>query len=286
MLKRFVVLVFFVKVFIPGTGFASNASALTDKTVEKKEELEGFWNSLSSSLAYSVQSDFASELKPRLYSHLLSAGLNYRLNNGYSLNLNTSFRYKSLDNKIFLKKGNYGFNDLGVSLSKKLRLGNFLSAINSSTLTLGSSFPISEKARLEGYKAIPALSFSINSSFFDGKYALGNNFSYNYIINTYEYSPASGVANNRNSFSYAMSHSIKLIGKLVFKLGFGFRYSQDTKGESNYSYNNNQSLSYTLSKLRLGVSYYNGDFTSDDDVEFWYIDRYRKNLKLFLGYSF
>ena len=286
MLKQFLILFFLIDVLIVGTCFASNEKTLANGTIEKKEKVKDFLDSLKFYLNYSVQSDFAEELKPRLYSHLISTTLNYKLNSAYSLNLSSSFRYNSLDRKILLKNGSYGFNDLNVSLSRKILLGDFLSASNSSVLRLASAFPLSEESRLEGHKAIPSLSFSINSDFFDGKYTLGNNFSYHYVINTYEYSPSSGVANNRDSFSYSMSHSIELIKRLTFKLGFGFRYSKNTKGESDYSYNNSQSINYSFSKLHLGVSYHNGGFTNDGDVSLWYIDKYRRNLKANLGYSF
>ena len=285
-LKHFFILFCLLEVSVAGVCLASVEKGSTNKKIEIKEESANFWDSLSYSLGYSVQSDLASELRPRLYSHLISLNLNYEFNSNYFLDLGSSFRYESLDRKIFLKKGSYGFNDFQIFLKKRIFLGDFLSASHSSVLALGSSFPLSEISRLEGHKAIPALSFSVASSFFDKKYTFRNNFSYHYLINTYEYSPSSGVASDRDAFSYRMSHAVKLIKKLMLELSFGFRYSKDIKGESTYSYNNSQSISYKLSKFHFGISYRNDGFTNDGDVSFWYIDKYRRNLKAFLVFSF
>ena len=94
------------------------------------------------------------------------------------------------------------------------------------------------------------------------------------------------MSNNRDAFSYRMSHAIKLIKQLDLTFGFGFRYSKDTKGKSTYSYNNSQSIGYKLSKIYFGISHYNGGFTDDGDVSLWYIDKYRRNLKAFFKFSF
>ena len=284
--RRIIILLFFIQIWIPEASRARQAKSLPEIEFKDGKNAKKFWDSISFSLFYSVQSDFASELKPRLYSHLISNTLTYNINKNYSLSLSSSFYYISLDEKILLKKDTYGFNDLVTSISRYLDLGKFLSAKNSSIFGLSSSFPISEKARLEGYKAIPRIYFSLTSSFFDSKYKMNNTFSYRYTINTYEYSPSTRVANTRDAFSYSMNHYIKIIKNLTFVLGFGIQYKKNTQGESTYSYNNTQSIKYALSKLFFGLSYQNGGFTDDGDIDFWYVDRYRRNLKAVLGYSF
>ncbi len=238
-------------------------------------------------LGYSVSTDFAEEARPRQFSHSFSGSMSYALGNGWSTGASLSMSYQSIGNKVVTDIDTPSFSpNVRIGGGKTWKLGYGLGAKHSINVGVGTSLSFSESAQYEGVYTVPGGSVGLTSKFFDGVYSLSNRVGGSYVINRYEFSPTDGTINTRNNYSYRMSHRVKLIGKLSASVGFGIRSSEKLDGSSSYGYSNSQSLSYSLGKWGLGVSHRNGGYTQFGDVDFWYIDKYRRLMSASVSYSF
>lgn len=265
------------------SGSDDGESAKSEKEVDVKEDKSpwGF------GLGYSISTDFAAEEEPRLYSHSMSASVSYALGDGWSTSGSLGFSYQSIGNKVVTDIDTPSFSPrVSIGGGKSWKLGQAIGGTHSVRVGISTALDFSESARYEGVYTVPGASVGLTSKFFDGIYTLSNSVGGSYVINKYDFSPTDGTINTRNNYSYNMGHRVKLIGDLSARVGFGFRYSQKLDGSTSYSYSNSQSLGYGLGKWSLSVSHRNGGYTEFGDVDFWYIDKYRRLMSASVSYSF
>ncbi len=277
---------------VSGLLFGSIAQASTPVAVESvktssdsiEEKSKGPWGF---ELGYSIKTDFAAEEEPRSYSHSMSGSVSYKLGNGWSTSGSLGFNYQSIGNKIITDVSTPSFSpSVGIRGGKTWKLGQALGGSHSLQAGVKTAMNFSENSRYEGVYAIPGASVGMTSEFFDAIYSLSNSVSRSYVINKYEFSPTDGTINTRNTYRYKMGHKVKLVGNLSAHIGFGFRYLQKLDDSTSYSYSNSQGLGYGLGNWKFSVSHQNGGFTRFGDVDFWYIDKYRRLVSASVSYSF
>lgn len=259
------------------------ANATSESTTEQKAE-----KPLSISLSYSIGTDLAEEYAPRKYSHSVYAAGAYTFSGDWVVGLMGSLSYESLGTDILTDEQADAKIDPSVRVGggKKWSLGQYMAAEHSLRASAFSAFSLSDEARYEGVYAIPGVSLALTSAFFDGVYKVTNSVGAEYVVNRFDYSPVSGEINTRNKYSYRMSHSVDIWGGLSAGANFTFVYLEKLDGTSNYNFSNGQQLSYAYENWSLSVSHRNGGYTEFGDVDFWYIDKYRRLVSAEISVKF
>ena len=266
------------------TPAADAAAGTTTAAVSPAEEAEKPW---AIATEYSTSTDFADELKPRIFSHTVSVDASYEIKDWFGVSVGTGFFFKTIGGAISKFPEDSGINSVDVALSRVLtKPVAILGGKHTLAAAVFSSFPFSDDARLEGFYGSVGVGPMLTSKFFDGVLSVKNKANYSFIFNRYDYSPISQEANSTNSYGYSISGSVRVIGGLKVGAGFGMRRSRYTDGFHDFSYNNTQSISYLWKHWSAAISHSNGGYTEDGNVELWYIDKYRRVISGSLGYEF
>ncbi len=262
----------------------AKSTAKADEAEEKKKKSSPF----GASVGYSISTNFAEELKPRLYRHNVSVGASYKVKDYFSLSFSTGYFFRSLDNSISKFEEDSGISNISFGISRGISqpLGKFAGAEHKISAGVSGSLPMMEDDRIEGSRGSIGIGPRVSSKFFDGLFSVSNRVYYRFIFNKFEFSPISNNPTAQAAYGYSLGASVPIIGKLSAGLGFGMRRTRFTDGFRSFSYSNSQSLSYSLGKMSMSVSHSNGGFTGDGNVELWYIDKYRRLMSASLGYSF
>lgn len=271
--------------FLLLTSLAFAAVESTSTTDAKVEEAK---SSFGVELGYSVSTDFAEELSPRLYRHNLQLGLGYDIKDWFVVYGETGYFFKTLGTSISDFDEDSGISHISLGLSRTLvpSLGRFAGADHSLRLSLDSSLPLTEEDRIEGSLGSIAIAPSIGSNFFDGLFTIKNSFFYQLIFNRFDFSPVSNEPNARAAYGWSVGASVPIYGKLAIGAGFGMRKLRFVDSFESFSYKNSQSISYSFGALSAAVSHENGGYTEDDTIELLYVDKYRRLVKASLTYTF
>lgn len=263
---------------------AKSADGKLEADAKDKKDKSPF----GANVGYSVSTDFAEELSPRLYRHNVSVGLSYKVNDLFSLSASTGYFFRSLNTSLsdFEEDSGISHISLGVSRSLSKKLGRFAGADHSLSAGLSGSLPMMEDDRIEGARGSLGIGPRLSSKFFDGLFSISNRVYYRMIFNKFDFSPVSNEPTSNAAYGWSIGSSLPIYGKLSMGFGFGIRRTRYTDGFHSFSYSNSQSLSYSIGSLSMSVSHSNGGYTDDGKVEFWYIDKYRRLVSASLGYSF
>lgn len=299
MKSKKIILLIFALAFVSGNVYsaatkasaaaeASSADGKSESEADGKDEEEKEKSPFGASVGYSISTDFAEELEPRLYRHNVSVGASYKVKDYFSLSFSTGYFFKTLDSSISDYEEDSGISHVSLGISRGLskKLGRFAGAEHSVSAGLSGSIPMMEDDRIEGARGSVGIGPSLSSKFFDGLFSLSNRVYYRFIFNKFDFSPISNNPTSNAAYGWSIGSSIPIVGKLSAGLGFGMRRTRYTDGFHSFSYSNSQSLNYSLGSLSMSVSHSNGGYTDDGKVEFWYIDKYRRLVSANVGYSF
>jgi hypothetical protein len=242
------------------------------RTSEKSKE-QGF--SLNTSL--SSRTDLASEMPERDYTHSLSIAAGFGIDQ-FLLSANTAYTYTSLNNSILDRQ----YSADGISDST---LGLTFMELYSTTFVA----PTSASSQYEGLKGAATLAANYKHSAISPKVSMNHGLKYNYLFNSYVYSPISGRSTYEMTLAYSLGIEAQIVSQLAMGMGFDAQTSRLNDGsiEMGSSINSSFSLSssYKFQRLTLGVSYGSGNFFDDKFQNNWFLNQYQQVIALKLGFK-
>lgn len=232
---------------------------------------------------YSLSSDLLDETEPRRYTHQLSINTLYDMSPQWRLGMLASVDYFSLNNEIVETQTGYGGAQFNSNFFTTYRLKTpWLTAHN---VGFSYTLPLDDESRFEGYKGVPAVSTTLIKNLWPKYVNFIQTFRASYLINTFDKN-ARGQPNRDHAVGSSSILGFNLTPNLSLLAGFGIRWSHLTDGNSDYAYNNFQTLSYTYKSVSAFITHSNGGFTEDGKVSLWFIDRYRKLIDVGVSYDF
>jgi hypothetical protein len=256
------------------------ASAHGGDTATKAEK--SAWSSI---LRYSVLTDAAQEVTPRSYTHVFLGDLEYSLNSSWSLGGNVSFRAGTVGDQIY--KGPQQSKGERINPGAGVALNYVFPIFGDNSLKFFGGFDVflDESSRLEGYLGLFSLGTEMTLNFSEVGYVMGHSFVISEMANSFEYS-TEGSANPNLYYNYSFSNNLSFMKSWTLNYTFGFKMTRYLDDFLSYSYSNKYGISAKWGQFSTGLSYENGGFTDEGYVDLWYIDAYRRLLKLTLSYVF
>ncbi len=232
---------------------------------------------------YSFSSDLLDEVEPRRYTHQLSLNMLYDMSSRWRLGALASVDYFSLENQIVETQKGYGGSQFNSTFFTTYVLNTpFFTSHN---VGLSYTLPLDDESRYEGYQGVPAVSTTFIKKVWPKYLNFIQTFRGSYLINTFEGS-AAGQPNRDYAVGSSSILSFSIATGWSLLAGFGVRWSHLTDNNTDYAYNNFQTLSYNYKKLSFFLTHSNGGFTEDGKVSLWFIDRHRKLVDVGVSYDF
>jgi hypothetical protein len=237
------------------------------------------------SLYYSVSSDFADSRDPRGYMNSVGGSVSYFINDKWSLNSGLGIRGEFVDGQIQ--------KEAQQTYSETLYPTGSLSASYSNAITDEQSYSVSlhaepffdEPSRREGYQSMVGIRGVHSVSFFTKKFNLIQSLDSSELIGTFKHD-SSGNTNPDLYLTYGMSGSYRFLNSYQFAYTFSLRATRYLDGFVGYAYDNYITLSRSWKQLTVAGTYSNGGFTEKGEVTFWYLDQYRRIVRLAIQYTF
>ena len=232
---------------------------------------------------YSFSTDLLDKMKPRRYTHQISLNFLYDMSDRWRLGSLVSVDYFSLNNQIVEAQNGYG----GAQLNSNFFTTYLLKTPFFTSHNVGFSYtlPLDDESQFEGYRGVPAVSTTFVKKVWPKYVNIIQTFRTSYLINTFDRS-ALGVPNRDYAVGSNSILSFNLSSAWSLLTGFGVRWSHLTDGNSEYAYNNFQTLNYNHKSLSFFITHSNGGFTEDGKVSLWFVDRYRKFIDVGVSYDF
>jgi hypothetical protein len=231
---------------------------------------------------YSATSDLLDPVKPRRYEHDLAINSIYNWSDRFRLGVLADLTYFSLENQIVETQRGYGNLQPSFSFfSTYLLKTPFLTSQN-----IGFSYylPLDEYSRLEGYNGVASLGTTmVKRLFYNFSFIQG--FRGTYVLNSFDKN-AAGIPNREYSVSASPMLSWTITSEISVLLGFGARWGKFVDGNSDYSYNNSQTLNYSRKNISVYISHVNGGYTENGDIYLWFIDKNRNFVTAGVSYDF
>lgn len=234
-------------------------------------------------LGYEILTDFAENTQPRSYRHRLDIMGMYNFLPTTMIWSGVSANIEGHQNgDVVMDQQNKD------SLISDFRLGLRHSLVldDSNTLSLGldNTFPTSTLSQMEGYKSITGAETRLATQLMSF-WSLRSSLRGTYIWNSFEKS--STLAVNRESLVDLGLRSVWTLGYGIYTgLGGGVRYTTFLDKATDISFQNSVSLGYTYKTFFVDLSYINGSYADQSDVDLFFVDKYRQLTKLAVGYSF
>jgi hypothetical protein len=248
--------------------------------VQANEKDESRW---MGGFEYSVSTDLAESVSPRGYRHGINAEAGYSLFKNWNFTLGLEMGFNSYSGQIDKRQEEGVYETLGVNPSLGVQYGfPYESHWTFSSILI---FPGDSVSRREGYQGIGILSAAYKHSLLSGRWTLTHSLTLMEILNSYSESTW-GTANPGTSLSYKMSHSMQLYQRLNFIYIFGIKQTRYLDGFWDYSFTNIFGLAINTDSWNVMLSSNEGGFTDEGDIQFWFLDEYRRIVSLTLGYQF
>lgn len=232
---------------------------------------------------YSLATDFLEQARPREYDHQFSLNGVYTITNVWQAGGLLDINYFTLNNEFVDTQKGYGKAQPSLNLFTSYRFHNpWLDSHN-----VGTSYylPLDQYSRYEGYNGIWSLSTTMVKNLWTPRIRWIQAFRGSYQFNSFDKS-AMGIPNRIYSTSATSMLSASITKDINVLLAFGFRWGHFADGNSDYSYNNSQMVSYSLKRMNLYVRHTNGGYTEDGRVYLWFIDKYRNYVDAGISYDF
>lgn len=244
------------------------------KKHEKKESSPKGFN-LNTTL--STRTDLADDKPERSYSHSMRLGAGYD-SEKFSLSAGTAYSYVSLNTDIVERKyKSDGLSDttLGVSFLERY--------------TFSGSLPTSEASQHEGLLGSVTLSAEYKHDLENKSISLNHSLNYDYLFNTYLYSPISNKSTYEMSLSYSLGISAQIISQFSIAAGFTGQTQRLNDGSIELGSNINSSFNlktgYKLGNLSFNLGYGSGNFFDDKFQNNWFLNQYQQVISVGVGYK-
>jgi hypothetical protein len=238
---------------------------------------------LQLSAQYSATTDLLNDASPRMYEHDISLNMTYNFKPELRFGALFDVSYFSLNNQIVETQKGYGRAQPSVNLFTSYRLET--SFFNSHNVGLSYYLPLDEFSRMEGYKGLPSVSTTFVKNLWTNYASLIQSFRASYLLNSFDKS-AIGLPNRTYAVSASPILNISISKQISLLLGFGIRWGKFTDGNTDYSYNNSQTVSYARENVSLFFRHTNGGYTEDGKLYLWYIDKNRNYVDAGMSYDF
>lgn len=238
---------------------------------------------LQISAQYSLSTDFLEQASPREYDHQVSLNAVYAIRRDWQAGGLLDVNYFTLNNEVVDTQKGYGRAQPSLSTFTSYRFKT--PWIDSHNISMSYYLPLDEYSRLEGYNGITGLGTNLVKNLWTPRIRWIQSFRGSYQLNSFDKS-ALGVPNRLYSTSTTSMLSASLTKDILVMLAFGFRWGRFTDGNTDYSYNNSQMVSYSLKKTNLYIRHTNGGYTEDGRVYLWFIDKYRNYVDAGISYDF
>lgn len=235
------------------------------------------------SAQYALLTDLMEETEPRIFEHDVTLNSIYNINNQLRLGGFLNVNYFTLEDEFAETQEDYGKFQPSMNIFSSYRLGTpFFTSHN---VNVGYFLPLDDHSRYEGYKGVPSISTTFVKKAWKHYILLLQNFNASYVINTFDKN-ALGQPNRTFGVSASPTVMFNFTQHISFLLGFGIRWTQLSDGNTDYMYNNSQTLSFNYQPLTVFIRHFNGGYTEDGRVDLWYIDKHRKFVDLGVSYDF
>lgn len=239
-------------------------------------------------LDYRLRTDLADKAKPRLYVHTLDFNYGFEHTpSQLSVGANLGAAYESVGdtNSEILVNSNEAelfVNDVAISVEKTWNLNErYRLAISGS-----NEFPTSPDARREGYNSVTTLGVSWPFSWFGKKLSTSVSSDFNYIWNSYRYSPATADLNKQMGWKVSLGFKYKIVDGWSIHASTGSQLSYYLDGTADRTYRSSIGTSYAWSRFSLSLGYSNGTYLNQEDATLWYVDQYRRTASLGMHFQF
>jgi hypothetical protein len=231
----------------------------------------------SAALRYGYSSDYADERQPRAYEHLLASELEYKIDPKWSA---------TIDGQIPKGREQSFAEVLNPSTSLEVAYGDdFYERRHHFSIGVHGEPLWTEDSRLEGHQALLGVGGRIQLNFFNKRYSMTHDLDATSVVNTYHY--GSDLNANPDYFwTYKVKNDFRFARTWKASYSFGAKVTRYLDNFVGYSYNNTFGLSKTWRNFAAALTYDNGGFTDDGYVRLWYIDEYRRVLKVMVSYAF
>ncbi len=253
----------------------AEARSLQEESIEKKVLSKKY----SLNLNYASSVDLNEDYPENLFFHSFGASLSYKLSSKFTSNISAGLRYQSLNFKI-QERSRGGFFTWGVdpSLSLQYRFRSY-------GFSLGHSFFIDEINRYNGRQGVSELRSWVSHPTFLKLHTMSHSFGYAFFWNSFRENVL-GLSHSQHSFSYVMSHGLRVNKYFSFGLNFYVRSSIHLDDFVSFAFGNSQSLNFNYKSLYASVSYQNKGDTRFGVVRPWAVNIYHKPISMSVGYVF
>lgn len=239
-------------------------------------------------VGYSLRTDLADQIEPRLYQHSLSLSYGFQQTpSKFSLTGILGAGYESAgeqNSEVLLNENDTELFVNDFSLAGQKAFGGPWKS--NMSLTLSNSFPTTAEAKREGYGSVTTLDYMWSIPLVPEKFSVSAATSLHYIWNRYEYSPTTGDLNKQGGWRGILGARWTIWRGWSIGGSVGSQLSRYLDGTSDVSYRNSISTSYAWKRFSISLSTSNGTYLDKEDAYIWFVDEYRRTLSLGATLSF
>lgn len=261
---------------------ASQAFARPSRVSMPMLEQKSPW---SGSLSYGLSSDYASDRKPRAYENILVVSGGYQFNKRWSADASVSGRFLTLDGQIPKEQEQDYTESVEPGTVLQLMYSRPFYETHGLILTAHGEPLWGKDSQLEGHRGLLGVGGAVVFGFFAKKYTMTHSLDATSLINTYS-TGSTGVANPDYFYTYKFINSIRFAQTYKLSYTFGAKVTRYLDDFIGYSYSNSLSLSKAWKSFSMSLSYDNGGFTDEGYISLWYVDDYRRVMRLMMSYAF
>lgn len=255
----------------PGADVASTeeANAVTSR---------GILPGLSISLGYTLSTDLAEDKAPRSLTHNLSTNFAYDLGQSFAAFVSVDADYETVGGQIFAESDSaspFLFSAL-FGAGRDIALGKFLAGDHRGEVSAAFALPVSDDARFEGYRGIPMLNARTSSSYWDGIIRHSNTLSYRYILHSYDMSPVSRRVNTRDQLVFQTALAVPIYRGFGVRGSTSVSFNRKFDGSNDFRTLNGIALTYAKGPVYVALGVENGSLSSDQDLNLFFVDKYRR----------
>lgn len=249
------------------------------------KELHEATNDWPVSFRYGFGSDFADTRTPRAWNNALGLSFGHNLSEHWSAAVDLGVSAVFVDGKIDKDKQETYAETVNPSTALGLEYGRPFFGRHNWTFGVSVEPLWDEPSRIEGYKGIAGAYTGVTFKLFSKMYTMSHTLSFSNLINSFPYD-SEGGSNPDYFYIYGFSNSIRFLKTYKAFYNFGIKMTRYLDGFLSYNYTNTIGLGRSWDKTTVSLTYENGGFTENGDFSLWYLDRYRRLVRLNIGYSF
>ena len=214
--------------------------------------------------------DIASQASPQAFLQVFDIDASLNVFKTFDVGINAGIKYVSLGGDI--PQDSIEASDVTLKTSYSKRLMNILSLKTG----LVTSLPASDSAKVDGYEAIETGFFELNTRVVKGVYNIVNSIAVSYIFNRYNYSPGTLLSNPNSYGQYELVNILRMNRFMSFDIGMGARMSHTLDGTTTVHFENQEALNFKYHQWHATLSYSNGNYSDQSNIDLWFVDQYRQ----------